>query len=333
MPECVAADGREEVDRRAEARSPDRLVRALAAVVDAEGAADHRLPRAGHALELDREADPVASDDRDLRHAGDSMEELVKDRPWSTVWRVDGGLWRKQCKSIWRFEPALTVALAARWPDRMPEVVDHGGDWLLLRDAGAMIEDLPNAHAVWLEAIARYAELQRGEIAHIDDHLANGVVDQRTALLPAGYADLLSRDELPWPPGARERLQAFEPTFARLCDELEDLASVNHDDLHIHNVFEGPRILDWGDSCVSHPFFSLVVTFNFVETGQDEIRDAYLEAYGGGRETFDLALRVGRLAHLNKWLRFRDVLEPESLAEYDNWFGDWIARTVAQTIE
>jgi hypothetical protein len=258
------------------------------------------------------------------------QRELVKERPWSTVWRV-GDLWLKQCKSIWRFEPRLTAALAARWPDRMPEVVEHGDDWMLLRDAGAVIQNVPRAHELWLEAIGRYAELQRGEVAHVDEHLVQGVPDQRLAVLPTEYAAMLERDELPWRDDQRERLRRFEREFARLCDELDPAASIQHDDLHIHNVYEGPRILDWGDSCVAHPFFSLVVTFNFVETGHDEIRDAYLEAYGGDRGEFDRALRVGKIAHVFKWIRFRDVLAAEELAEYDGWFESWIADAAAQT--
>lgn len=255
---------------------------------------------------------------------------LVEDRPWSTVWRVDGGLWLKRCKSIWRFEPRLTVALAGRWPDRLPEVVDHGEDWLLLRDAGAPVE----RHDTWLEGIARYAELQRGEVGRVEEHLRDGVADQRNAVLPAFYADMLERDELPWRGDQRERFRRFEPAFARLCDELEDVASINHDDLHHHNVYEGPRILDWGDSCVSHPFFSLAVTFVFVETGQEEIRDAYLEAYGGDRTAFELALRVGRIAHLFKWIRFRDHLPAAMLPSYDRHFADWwIAQAAAQLSE
>jgi hypothetical protein len=259
----------------------------------------------------------------------ENRRQLVKDRPWSTVWRLDDGSWLKQCKSIWRFEAPLTVALASRWPDRLPEVVEHGGDWLRLRDAGALIE----RHETWLDGIGRYAELQCGEIGHVDEHLRNGVPDQRNAALPAFYADLLERDELPWRGDQRARFRRFEPEFARLCNELEDVASINHDDLHHLNVYEGPRILDWGDSCVSHPFFSLVVTFMFVEAGQDEIRDAYLEAYGGMREQFDLALRVGRIAHLFKWIRFRDVLPPDELAQYDEWFLDWLQQGADQTSE
>ena len=257
------------------------------------------------------------------------MEELVSDMPWSTVWRVDGGLWRKRCKSIWRFEAPLTAALAARWPDRLPEVVEHGDDWLLLRDAGDVVDKLPHAHDAWLDAIARYGELQRGEIDRVDEHLANGVPDQRSHVLPAEYAAMLVRADLPW----REPFRRYEREFARLCDALGDVASINHDDLHMHNVYDGGRVLDWGDSCVSHPFFSLIVTFRFVKGGHDEIRDAYLEGYGGDRETFDLALRVGRIAHLFKWLRFRDALPATMLAEYDVWMRDFLDPAVAQVSE
>jgi aminoglycoside phosphotransferase (APT) family kinase protein len=44
--------------------------------------------------------------------------------------------------------------------------------------------------------------------------------------------------------------------------------TVQHDDLHRANVYtEGGklRVLDWGDSSISHPFVSLVVTFRFLE--------------------------------------------------------------------
>lgn len=255
----------------------------------------------------------------------DEHRELVEDRPWSTVWRLDDGTWVKRCKSIWRFEPALTVALAERWPDRLPDVVEHGNDWFRMRDAGTLVQ----SHAKWLDAVARYGELQRGEIAHVDEHLASGVPDQRNHVLPAEYSAMLARDDLPW----REPFRRYEREFARLCDELEGVASINHDDLHMHNVYESGCVLDWGDSCVSHPFFSLVVTFRFVDDGHEEIRDAYLEGYGGDRETFDLALRVGRIAHLFKWLRFRDVLPETMLAEYDVWLRDFLDPALAQARE
>jgi hypothetical protein len=216
--------------------------------------------------------------------------ELVSDEPWSTVWRVDGGLWLKQPKGMWLFEVPLTVALASRWRDRVPEVVDHGEDWFSTRDAGTRIgEEDP----LWLDAIRRYVELQQGEAAHADEHVAAGVPDRRLATLPG----LLAEIEEP-------RLQAFVPRFAELCDELASHGipeTIQHDDLHQYNVYvrDGQtRIMDWGDSCVSHPYFSLVATLRHVP--DNGISRAFVDAWGGDEATLALALRVGRIAHAFK---------------------------------
>src|SRR5436305_14809654 len=72
-------------------------------------------------------------------HGATGEPELVSDEPWSTVWRTPDGLWLKKPKGRWRFEVPLTVALASRWPDRVPGVVEHGDDWLVTRDAGMRI--------------------------------------------------------------------------------------------------------------------------------------------------------------------------------------------------
>jgi hypothetical protein len=226
--------------------------------------------------------------------------ELVSDESWSTVWRTPDGLWLKQSKAAWRFEAPLTVALASRWPDRVAEVVDHGEDWLLTRDAGTRIaEDDP----LWPDVVRRYAELQQGEAVHAEDHVAAGVPDLRVAALPARYAELLEEVD-------DERLRRFEPRFGELCAELAARSvpeTIQHDDLHQFNVYvrDGrTRILDWGDSSVGHPYFSLVATLRHVD--DRGITRAFLDAWGGDEETLALALRVGRIAHAFK-LRPRDV--------------------------
>ena len=220
--------------------------------------------------------------------------ELVSDEQWSTVWRTPDGLWLKRCKATWRFEAALTAALASRWPDRVAEVVEHGDDWLLTRDAGTQIAgDSP----LWPETMRLYAELQQGETSHVEEHVAAGVPDLRLARLPERYAELLEEVD-------DERLRRFEPRFAGLCAELEARGipeTIQHDDLHRFNVYvrDGrPRVLDWGDSSVGHPYFSLIATLRHVE--DRGITRAFLEAWGGDAETLALALRVGRIAHAFK---------------------------------
>ena len=82
--------------------------------------------------------------------------------------------------------------------------------------------------------------------------------------------------------------------------------TIQHDDLHLANLYaqgERLRVLDWGDSSISHPFASLVVTFRFLEetnklTPTDpwfaRLREAYLEPWGPGlADAFALAIRVG----------------------------------------
>lgn len=240
---------------------------------------------------------------------------LVGDEPWSTIWHVDD-LWLKRCKAQWRFEATLTATLFARWPDRVPEVVEHGDDWLVMRDAGTRIEE-NDRH--WLHAVRRYVELQQGEAAHADEHVAAGVPDRRLATLPEWYARLV--DEVD-----DERLRRFAPRFAHLCEELESYGvpeTIQHDDLHQYNVYVRAgetRVLDWGDSCVSHPYFSLVATLRHVP--DNGISRAFLDAWGGDEKTLALGLRVGRVAHAFK----------HHVAGDDDW-PRVLALAVAQTNE
>jgi hypothetical protein len=101
-------------------------------------------------------------------------------------------------------------------------------------------------------------------------------------------------------------------------------------------------VLDWGDSSISHPFASLVVTFRFLEEVTKlppgdpwfaRLRDAYQEPWGGGLEAvFALAMRVGTVAHAIAWLRQRDHLPAKERAEFDRWFRVVLRRAIAQTL-
>ena len=274
--------------------------------------------------------------------------ELARVRPWSTVLHVPvagGAAWFKACSPVQAFEPRLSAELFARWPDRVGEVLAHDEPraWLLLADAGVPLREFGNPPEAWLDALPRYAELQRGEAVHANDHIAHGVPSLPISTLPVRFASLLDRD-LPLEPDEIAHLAAFLPTFERLCAELAAGGlplTVQHDDLHMGSVYkrgESLRVLDWGDSSISHPFFSTVVTFRFVEehtglTPRDpwfaRLRDAYLEAWGtGNADQFDLALRVGRFAHAIAWARQRDYLPPQERPAFDEWFAHVIRRAI-----
>ena len=244
-----------------------------------------------------------------------------------------------------RSSRASRPALSARWPGRVADVLAHDEEraWLLLADAGTPLRARGNPPEAWLELLPRYAELQRGETAHAGDHLAHGVPDLRPAALPERYEEL-ARADLPLEADELARLAAHAPRFAGQCEELAARGvreTIQHDDLHHANVYEDGaklRVLDWGDSSVAHPFFSLVVTFRFLEeqNGLDpgdpwfaRLRDAYLEPWGAGHEdTFALALEVGGFAHAIAWLRQREHLPPDARPDFDPWFAVVLRRAL-----
>ena len=262
---------------------------------------------------------------------------------------ADGAVWLKACGQVQAFEPRLTARLFARWPDRVSEVLDHDVDrgWLLLRDAGPPIGPDGNSPEAWLAALPPYAELQRGESVHALDHLAGGVPDLRVETLPGRLEELLRRD-LPLPQAEIARLRAFTSRFDELCRELAACGipdTIQHDDLHHNNLCERNgdyRVLDWGDSSISHPFASLVVTFRSLENTTElapgdswfaRLTEAYLEPWGRGLgETFALALRVGTFAHCLAWARQRDHLPDEAHDRFDANFAIVLGRAVARTV-
>jgi phosphotransferase family enzyme len=276
--------------------------------------------------------------------------QVEHERSWATVLRVpleDGVAWFKACAPVQAFEPRLSAELHARWPDRVAEVIAHDEEraWLLLADAGISLHRVGNPPEAWVRVLPLYAELQRGETAHAGSHLARGVPDLRASTLPARYESLLGA-ALPLESGEIAWLRKFAPRFAELCAELaaDDIReTVQHDDLHMANVYDHGgrlRVLDWGDSSISHPFASLVVTYRFLEEFNElpptdasfaRLRDAYLEPWGRGLEAqFALALRVGAFAHAFAWSRQRDHLPPEDVPDFDRWFSVVLRRAIAQ---
>jgi hypothetical protein len=258
---------------------------------------------------------------------------LVLARPWGTVLRVPvaGGVaWLKACAPVQKFEPRLTAFLASRWPDRLPEVIAYNEEppRLLLGDAGSPL-GIGGDPTPWLELLPRYAELQRTEAAHADEHLVGGVPDRRLAKFPALYKTMLARASS-LSSGELAQLRAFTKRFSELCAELRARGipeTIQHDDLHGANIYRRDgelRILDWGDSCISHPFRTLYVTYEHLFLSRDDpwrtrLRDAYLEPWGQSselRESFALAERLGPFGHVFKSLPLLDTIPTPEQSRY-----------------
>ena len=226
-----------------------------------------------------------------IERTGDIEQPHVEE--WSTVMRVptaDGTVWFKANHEPLRHEAALTALVAARAPDRVPSMMafDPGTGWMLMRDAGRRLREVvaeERSLARWHDVLDAYARVQLACEDDVDALLALGVPDRRLAALPDAYAALLAELGGPdegWPTSDR---------VAELCRELTTYGireTIQHDDLHDGQVFLGEGthlLLDWGDSCVSHPFFSLSVTLEgVVAWGLDDVAGSeelgpYVESY------------------------------------------------------
>jgi len=150
----------------------------------------------------------------------------------------------------------------------------------------------------------------------------------------------------------REEVAALErllPRYEEWCAEL--LAStipdtLQHDDLHSNNVcwpgaLDDPsavRIIDWGDSCIGHPFGTMLATLNSIAFHAGlltddrggitdrrvlEVRDAYLEPFTGLASRQELlhwvavARSIGCLTRALSWERAVQDAPPSVAAEYD----------------
>jgi hypothetical protein len=280
-----------------------------------------------------------------IERAGEIEQPHV--RWWSTVMRVPttaGDLWFKANAPVHAFEAALLPILDRARPGRVPELVAHDSarGRLLMRDAGERLRELVHSAADlhhWEALLPEYAELQLAAAPRRDELLAAGVPDERLAVLPANLERLLADHEavmLGCENGVsadeHARLKALLPEFADACRRLAAYGipeTIQHDDLHDGNVFvrDGRYLFfDWGDSCVSHPFHTLVVTMRALAYklglppgGPDvhRLRDAYLEpfaAYGSPAElteAADLAHFTGTAARSLNWYRFIYAREPE----------------------
>jgi hypothetical protein len=189
---------------------------------------------------------------------------------------------------------------------------DPGTGWMLMADMAPRLREVVAEERTlgrWPEVLEAYARIQLACEDEVDALLDLGLPDRRLPTLPDAYADLLAG--LVDPDPRLPRPEAIE----ELCDRLAAHGireTVQHDDLHDGQVFlptDHAHILDWGDACVSHPFFTLSVTLEGViawgvddEEGSEDLEPhlaAYLgpyeERYGRTdlREAARTAMRLG----------------------------------------
>lgn len=258
-------------------------------------------------------------------------------RPWSTVLRMPttvGDVWFKANIPLLAYEAAVVDLLAARRPDVVPALLstDLERGWMLMADGGERLREVIERErhlGRWLDVLPHYGRLQIDMAEDVDRLLGVGLPDRRLETLTRQYEELVGRvdsvtdDE-------RRRLHALVPIIAELCERLASAGvpeTIQHDDLHDGQVFVrdgGYLFFDWGDACVSHPFFSMSVTLEGgLSWGLDDVegseditpyRNAYLEPFCGFaaqaelRAAHEVAIRLGWICRALNVHRFASGL-------------------------
>ena len=117
--------------------------------------------------------------------------------------------------------------------------------------------------------ISNYTAIQRAQEKNVQSLLDLGVPDWRLVRLPALYQMLIQQQDLLMGDGLTEKemeqLQFHYSTCEKLCADLAAFnipETLNHCDFQFNNMLIDRKtgeinIIDWGESVITHPFFSL----------------------------------------------------------------------------
>ena len=285
--------------------------------------------------------------------------EPAKLRVWAGVWRVEtaaGVHYAKQNCQLQAFEAALVPVLSELSPHRVVPVTatDPDRGLLLTPDQGPVFADTVRDDDLdaWGAVLAAGAHLQR-EVAPAVDRLSGAgmttmapadvlaYVDRRVAELASRPADdpmVLSADRA-------AALEALRPTIAEWVDRVAALGlpvTLNHNDLHAHNVFHVGgelRFFDFADAMLTDPLGALLIPLNVLsaqlDTGPDDPRlwrvvEPALEVWTdlaplpALRAALPAALQLARLARVESWARCCVSMDDAELAEWGESVPAWL---------
>lgn len=208
--------------------------------------------------------------------------ENIQTTPWSKVKRfltTQGYVYLKQMPAALSLEPEIIQILSDQFHVNVPTVLDINNDLngFLMKECGVRLRDsLQSNFQVDLlsQGIKKYTDIQHATEAVINTFLSLGVPDWRLDKLPDIYQQLINDAPLLKEDGMSddmfESLHNLFPTVASMCEELIQYKiadTLDHCDFHdgnilVENYTNYITIIDWGETVITHPFFSLISCIN-----------------------------------------------------------------------
>jgi Phosphotransferase enzyme family len=284
--------------------------------------------------------------------------EPAKLRVWAGVWRAEtaaGVHYAKQNCQLQSFEARAVAVLSELAPHRVVPVTatDPDRGLLLTPDQGPVFADTVGEDLdAWGAVLAAGAQLQREVVPDVDRLSEAGLttiapadvttyVDRRVTELASRPAD----DPMFLPSAPAAALEALRPTLADWVERVAALGlpvTLNHGDLHGHNVFHvggDLRFFDFADSLLTEPLAALLVPLNVLsgqlDAGPDDPRlwrvvEPALEVWSdlapmpALRAALPAALQLGRLARVESWARCCVSMDDAELAEWGGSVPGWL---------
>ena len=277
------------------------------------------------------------------------VPRMVRSMPWSTVISFqtsEGSVYLKYMEKDFAYEPALLEYLNKQKFPNLPSIIaiNKGDNSFLMKDAGdplrVTLRESYNTSLVCL-VLRSCAKLQIACISHANSLIKLGASDWRLNKLPQLYQNFLSRKQLLIADGLTlneiEVLQSLSGLFENLCQSLEAFSipeTLEHGDFHDNNVLlskDKITINDFGDSTVSHPFFSITsflsntkrhYDFNGFSNIYVILRDCYLQEWEICAnkdvllQAFDIALLVQPFIAGMNLARIESCPDSDVLLEY-----------------
>lgn len=203
--------------------------------------------------------------------------ENIQETAWSSVGRIltsSGYIYIKQIPPLLALEPKVIQILHDKLQANVPVIIDVNKklNVFLMRDAGKAFyhfNEGENRISLICNAISSYKHIQNKSIPLVNNLIKLGVPDWRVKNLPKLYKKLIDQEDVlledGFPVNEINKLYLNLDRCVLLCKELSEFQipeTLDHCDIHGGNILIDEKshvitIIDWGETVITHPFFSL----------------------------------------------------------------------------
>ncbi|MFI4937982.1 MAG: phosphotransferase [Candidatus Berkiellales bacterium] len=199
--------------------------------------------------------------------------------PWSVVIRIEidqDCYYLKQTPADLFIEPEIINVIQKNMPDsHTPTILfkSHEFNCFVMNSCGDHSLRTKFNGSIDAELLIRglnsYIKIQRSLEQDLDDFRAIGVPDWRINLIPDLFVDLLEKKDVllddGLTPNEIDQLMKLVPTIKSICEFLAAQkvkatlvnCDFNENNMIINEDTQQISIIDWGESVISHPFFSI----------------------------------------------------------------------------